>query len=340
MKNICNSEIVENWWDYYLVKYGIRRKTTILLKTKPHPMSFVLDKDAFNYKKKLVQIIFMLIKENRIEYDNKANTIKIYSKNNEKKEFKFGFQDIDNIFCIENMLNVGSDFEEYNDDFFLVKIGIDVKFLIRKNTFSDMYVLEENFIKNQYAILYPYLKDSIVVDIGGYIGDTSILFCMKGAKRVYAYELHPKLYSMALLNIRLNKLESKIMFENYGVGRQETVKYIKEEHPYGPTGTFDLGEACEGKDISLKIKPLKNIIENINGIDVLKMDCEGAEFDAILACPPYCLKKLKVMLIEYHNNPLTLIDYIRKAGFKVQIINEHKKGDALLGLLFAEAKKC
>lgn len=339
IRNICNPEVAENWWDYYLVKYGIREKSTLLLETKPHQMSFALDSYIINNRKDSLKTIFLLIREDRIKYDKQINTMVIYSKNRTKKEFKFGIQPIDNIDNIERILNVCDDFEEYNDDFFLVEIRNNVKFLIRKRYLSDIGILEENFIKNQYATLYPYLKDATVLDIGGYIGDSSILFCLKGAKQVYTYEPHPELYNMALLNIRLNKLESKIIAENYGVGQQETVRYIKEDQSYGATAAFGLIECPKGKKLMIKIKPLQKIIENINRIDVLKMDCEGAEFDAILSCPHRYLKKTKVMLIEYHSNPLTLIDYLKKAQFEVKIIKENNYKNNLIGLLLATQKK-
>jgi hypothetical protein len=45
------------------------------------------------------------------------------------------------------------------------------------------------------------------------------------------------------------------------------------------------------------------------------------------------------MLIEYHSNPLTLIDYLKKAQFEVKIIKEHNSKNTLIGLLFAAQKK-
>jgi tRNA G37 N-methylase Trm5 len=50
-----------------------------------------------------------------------------------------------------------------------------------------------------------------VVDVGAYIGDSSIYFALKGAKRVIAIEPCPKAFKEMLDNIRLNNLEDVIV---------------------------------------------------------------------------------------------------------------------------------
>ncbi len=72
-------------------------------------------------------------------------------------------------------------------------------------------------------------------------------------------------------------------------------------------------------------------------VGVLKMDCEGSEFSAILSCSPSCLRKIKVMGIEYHNDPSPLIEHLEKTGFNVEIKN--KRPDRYNGLLFAILKE-
>jgi len=68
------------------------------------------------------------------------------------------------------------------------------------------------------------------------------------------------------------------------------------------------------------------------------MDCEGAEFPAILACPQESLRKIKVLLIEYHNPPEPLIDHLQEAGFEIKKLDENIIGGRITGLLFAKLK--
>ncbi|MCX5701454.1 MAG: FkbM family methyltransferase [Candidatus Omnitrophica bacterium] len=335
MKNIC--DVVENWWDYYLVKYGLRGKTALILKTKPDQITTNWDRYIFKRIKGKLKVIFRLIKENRIEYDNKSDTMVIYCQDKKiKKKLQLNIEVVENI---ERILNVCGDFEEYSNDLFIVEIVTGIKFLIRKNIGSDFLALEKGFLKNEYDALYPLLKGSIVLDIGGYICDSSIMFCMRGAKKVYVYEPHPILYKIALMNVKLNKLVDKIDIKNYGVGKEESNSYVKEDKEHAATSSFGLHECPNGKEIMIKIKPLQTIIEEIDKIDVMKMDCEGAEFDAILSCPYAYLKKIKIIIIEYHANPFRLIDYFEKAGFEVQIKKENRNMPTLIGILFASQKE-
>ena len=70
----------------------------------------------------------------------------------------------------------------------------NIKFLV--NNLSELYVILENFIENQYDWLDP--KDKKVVDIGANIGDTAVYFSkVKKAKKVMAFEPYPYSYNLA-----------------------------------------------------------------------------------------------------------------------------------------------
>ncbi|MCC6017275.1 MAG: FkbM family methyltransferase, partial [Desulfurococcaceae archaeon] len=51
------------------------------------------------------------------------------------------------------------------------------------------------------------VEDKVVVDVGAFIGDSSIYFALRGARRVIAVEPHPEAYKVMVENIRLNGLE-------------------------------------------------------------------------------------------------------------------------------------
>jgi len=55
------------------------------------------------------------------------------------------------------------------------------------------------------------VRDRVVVDVGAFVGDSSIYFALKGARKVIAIEPHPEAYVEMLENIRLNNLENIIV---------------------------------------------------------------------------------------------------------------------------------
>jgi FkbM family methyltransferase len=69
------------------------------------------------------------------------------------------------------------------------------------------------------------VDNSIVIDIGAYIGDTALYFIHRGAKRVYAFEPVEKLYIYLLRNVARNSLEDKVIAFNYGAWfKNSTIK--------------------------------------------------------------------------------------------------------------------
>jgi FkbM family methyltransferase len=228
---------------------------------------------------------------------------------------------------------------DFDDILYKTEIIKGIHFLIRKKVLSDVLALKENFIDQQYGFSYPYIQDKVVLDIGAYIADSAIGYCINGAKTVLAYEPHPHLFDIAVKNIELNKLENKIILKNYGVGDKDATIAMNEDGIFGATWCFGSNKIQHGKEVQLKTFSLKRIIEESPTIDVMKMDCEGAEFSAILACPQKTLRKIRVMVIEYHSEPASLISYLEKAGFKVEKKNENVTSISQTGLLFAKLKE-
>jgi hypothetical protein len=67
----------------------------------------------------------------------------------------------------------------------------------------------------------------------------------------------------------------------------------------------------------------------ISRVDFLKMDCEGAEYDVLMACPKSALSKISRISMEFHNldarrNGPALAAFLEKAGFEVGITQVSK----------------
>jgi FkbM family methyltransferase len=218
--------------------------------------------------------------------------------------------------------------------------------ILHKKEFDEIKIIdwEENgdlygvFCKNDYNSLPVFGSD--VIDIGANIGDTSIYFAKLGAKKVIALEPSPINYESAKKNIALNNLNKKIEL---------------------------LLAACSSQDGNIKIDPnkkgvklalQKNINSNIeipslslnsilklcsNNTIVLKMDCEGCEYETILLSHEETLKKISYILLEYHDGYLNLKSKLEKCGFKVRVTNPDRrrnenleKSSTFVGYLFAE----
>jgi len=319
---------------YYFVKWGFKKESQLVLNTAPDSIIFNLAIRNIKHDKGLLKAVFRLVRERNIKYYKDRDKMVVYSKN---KQYSIELDlNIEALQTIEEVLLLTKNFKDYDNNLFIVNLN-DVKFLIQKKSVSNIGTLKETVIAGEYSFLYPYVKGKIVLDIGSNIGDSPVVFCMNGAKKVFAYEPHPFLYNLSLKNIKLNKLEGRVKVKNYGVGDKEYVVSMKEDSPEKFKPIFGKKENSTNRDIQMKIIPFLKIIENMSVIDVLKMDCEGAEFPAILSVPVSILKKIKVIGMEYHADPKSLVIHLEKAGFRVDI-REDAKTDKHLGLLFAVQK--
>ena len=169
------------------------------------------------------------------------------------------------------------------------------------------------FVGNDYEKL-P-VSGKTVIDIGANIGDTPIYFALHGANRIIGMEPFPKNYELAKKNILSNGLSDKIEMVLAGCSSKKGQIIIDPEHDSNIES--QLKNSTNGITI-----PLLTIEEIVKKYDVpeesiLKMDCEGCEYDSILHTPDEILKKFSHIQIEYHLGYRDLKEKLERCGFKI-----------------------
>ncbi|WP_069807881.1 FkbM family methyltransferase [Vulcanisaeta thermophila] len=157
------------------------------------------------------------------------------------------------------------------------------------------------------------VKGRVVIDVGAYIGDMPIYFIMKGAREVLAYEPHPRLYAYLIRNIEVNNLRGVIKAYNLAVWSED-----------GEVGLDDsnylmLAKTREGG--MLKVRSIKLPLMG----DVLKMDCEGCEYDVLLSIDPAKLP-FKEIGLEYHGSLKPIVRHLMRGGYKVNVVRGGRVG--------------
>jgi FkbM family methyltransferase len=137
------------------------------------------------------------------------------------------------------------------------------------------------------------------------MGETALLYAIWGkAKKVYSFEPVERLYATMVKNIHLNNLENKII--------PIKALLVGKAGAYAAGNSFELSKTRVDK-ISLSEFVIKNSINDA----VLKLDCEGGEYEIIKDTPESILKRFKILHIEYHYGYKDLIAKLKNAGFKV-----------------------
>ncbi|BBE42788.1 FkbM family methyltransferase [Conexivisphaera calida] len=162
-----------------------------------------------------------------------------------------------------------------------------------------------------------------VLDVGASIGDTAIYFSLRGSKEVVAFEPYPFPYSYAKRNLEANNI-SNIVLVNAAVGGSDGVVTLT-------TGQTNSGTPLRPSPdgVQVPVYSLDTIIEKYGPFDVMKMDCEGCEYDAILNSRR--IGEIRQIQIEYHYGPKRLVDKLRETAFSVR-----HAGSRGLGYIYAE----
>jgi len=195
---------------------------------------------------------------------------------------------------------------------------------------------------------YVDVKNKSIVDIGAFVGDTAIYFAIKGAKKVIAIEPHPGAYEELVENIRINGLEGKIVPLNIAVGDKEGYIVISNvETKQAPVTLF---KESEGNGIKVKMETLNNVIKMYNlETDILKMDCEGCEYNLILN-DYEAVSKFDQLAFEYHayNTGMSIYKLIQllEREYNCKFVDEHiyRKNDpnwdkSKIGMLYCVKRK-
>jgi FkbM family methyltransferase len=177
--------------------------------------------------------------------------------------------------------------------------------------------IEGIFVDNTYQDL-P-VRNKTVVDIGANIADSAIYFALCGANKIICIEPFPKIYELAQKNTKLNNFSDKISV--ILAGCSNTRGKINIDPSYSK-GTFSaLKDFKEG--IKVPLLTLQDILSEYNlpsdGSIILKMDCEGCEYESILSADENTLQKFNHIMIEYHYGYKNLKQKLERSGFRVSI---------------------
>lgn len=185
------------------------------------------------------------------------------------------------------------------------------------------------------------IKNKIVIDIGANIGDSAIYFALRGARHIYALEPYPYSYKLAMQNIKLNRLQNKITLLNEGCGEEK--RKIKIYTNYKNFGGTDLKNFKGGTAIG--ITTLDELVKRFNIIDngILKIDCEGCEYGALLKAKDSVLRKFKQIQVEYHYGYLNIKRKLKKSKFKIidtipkySTNSDAENKEMLIGFIYAK----
>lgn len=155
-------------------------------------------------------------------------------------------------------------------------------------------------------------EGDVVVDVGGNVGMISIYLAKKYPfLKIYAFEPVKQNYENFKKNIKLNNIPDGIIFVEHAAvtkdGRSISMSINTTNSGGSSIESVDWGQrdqlySSEGTTASITLDQIFDKY-NIQHCKLLKMDCEGSEYEILYNTSPETLKKCENLRAEFHTNP-------------------------------------
>jgi len=196
-----------------------------------------------------------------------------------------------------------------------IELRTGLKILLSDNP-VDVITVFVIFVKEDYGKLQN--NHNIVIDIGANIGVFSLYAAQNGAKKIYAYEPNRSAFDVLLRNIAANKLDDVIVPHRLAVtdSDEKTVKISLCSSPYNEILRKTTNEDFE----EVSTITLESILNQnkIDIVDLLKMDCEGSEYEIIFDLKRSVFLRIKEIRMEYHPGPVEkILSCFKQHNFRI-----------------------
>lgn len=196
--------------------------------------------------------------------------------------------------------------------------------LFLKNQNIEIYreILEENI----YHLSREHIQDRYVLDVGANIGIFSLFASQLGARQVFAIEPVTQTFYQLCRNINISNYKNIIPLKNIVTHKAQGFMNIGLEQNNGHNSVYSVTENYE----TVHTITLAELLSRCEGNNVvLKLDCEGSEYDIIMNATHEDMSRIDRIMVEVHGNihPLykgfdVLGDKLRSFGFLLEDIEQ------------------
>lgn len=223
------------------------------------------------------------------------------------------------------------------------KITINSKQLsIPLNNEGDLSVFREVFLDRDYNLLKDLIVNATlpILDIGAHIGLFSLYAsALNAAVPIYAYEPDEANFRALKENLRLNHVKN-VYPKNVAIAGESGTRELYISADSHNHSLFPSASESDSTPGPIKKVPAKSLSDILTACSLIKMDCEGAEFEIIASLSTDQLSLAHAYYLEYHEyqpdfSAQNLAQVFRKAGFKTSITPS--RYDSQMGFIFAKS---
>ncbi len=220
--------------------------------------------------------------------------------------------------------------------FFMVNMKNKTSWIVRTNS-RDFNVINDIFVFKIYDKYFKKITNcNNIIDIGSNVGAFSVLCGLKYPNaKIYCYEPMKQSSEICRTNSLINNLIDRIFVYDLGVaGKPGMRKLTLYNGEHEKNSLYNIWNDKKNNTQDIKVITLAEIIKNnnIHSCDLVKMDCEGAEFEIMESLTKETLSKIRCFIIEYHfGDSDSMIKKLKDNGFNVEVESNADK----TGMIFA-----
>ena len=245
--------------------------------------------------------------------------------------FRDGYilENVKDTFGVVHLKDKGYLFDPLSKDEILVS-KLDLSIICRVSKGHDFSHIYEIFESNTYDLD---ISNNIVIDVGASNADSSIYFARKGAKMVIGLEPSKESFALGQKNILSNNLTDRVILLNSALSNQLGTSYmvISNQNPNGnslspTTSVKKLGIEFDSIEV-VKTTSIEALLSDyhLDRIDLLKLDCEGCEYNVLESLSDITFAAISRIVLEYHDG----LKFIPNLLFSKGFITEYEKKKSL-----------
>lgn len=191
----------------------------------------------------------------------------------------------------------------------------------------DVISLWGVFCRGDYPVL---ADDQLIVDVGASVGTFSVFAASRApAARVIAYEPVLQSYERLLVQVSQKGLDGRVKCQRAAIGGSHARRTLKVATDSVRSSFFTHMIGSPLAEQEVLTVPLESVVAEAKNqrISLLKMDCEGAEWEALDSVSDSALQQIERVSLEYHlmpgRDPDELVKRLMLAGFVKEALIRH-----------------
>lgn len=191
----------------------------------------------------------------------------------------------------------------------------------------DIWSVKETFLDRFYEKYgFAVRPGWQVIDVGAGIGDYTLYAAAAQSDiQVYAFEPFPQSYALLQENLQRNQVTNVRTFDKaVAAASGALILDLAGGEPLQIQSRLEeVGKSANGLPVEAFSLGDVFALLDLDRCDLLKLDCEGAEYSILFDAPPSVLERIQYIVMEYHDQVVTynhhdLTRFLSDRGFQVE----------------------